>query len=77
MQLPLVCAVLCSHALLSPPPKPLASPSRPCLQVGAALLEQYEGQAANLIQAAGQSAVRLVRLVTAAFSGFRDHCIYR
>lgn len=49
----------------------------PCLQVGLVLLEQYQGQAANLIRAAGQSAVRLVRLVTAAFSGFRDHCVYR
>ncbi|KAI7835398.1 hypothetical protein COHA_010694 [Chlorella ohadii] len=46
-------------------------------EVGAALLDQYQGQAANLIQAAGQSAVRLVRLVTAVFRGFRDHCIYR
>lgn len=46
-------------------------------EVGAALLDLYEGQAANLIRAAGQSAVRLVRLVTAAFSGFRDHCVYR
>lgn len=49
----------------------------PRAQVGAALLDLYQGQAANLIRAAGQSAVRLVRLVTAAFSGFRDHCVYR
>lgn len=46
-------------------------------QVGAALLDLYGGLAANLVRAAGQSAVQLVRLVTAAFPGFRDHCVYR
>ncbi|PRW33671.1 UPF0553 -like [Chlorella sorokiniana] len=46
-------------------------------EVGAALLAQYQGQAANLIRAAEQSVVRLVSLVTAAFSGFRDHCLFR
>ena len=64
-----------------PPPHLFCENSRfplllPC-QVGAALLELYGGLAANLVRAAGQSAVQLVRLVTAAFPGFRDHCVYR
>ena len=48
----------------------------PKVQVGAALLDLYGGLAANLVRAAGGSAVRLVRLTTAAFPGFRDHCVY-
>ncbi|GAB4820369.1 hypothetical protein N2152v2_007415 [Parachlorella kessleri] len=46
-------------------------------EVGQGLLQGYEGQASNLIHAAGRSAARLVELVTAAFPGFRDHTIYR
>ena len=46
-------------------------------QVGAGLLAGYGGQARNLITAAGGSAAALVRLVTAAFPGFRDHAVYR
>lgn len=77
-------AARCTAAWLSPHACPaghswqspmLALVCRP--QVGAALLELYEGQAANLIRAAGQSAVRLVSLMAAAFPGFRDHCVYR
>ena len=48
-----------------------------CMQVGQGLLAGYEGQASNLIAAAGRSAARLVELVTAAFPGFRDHTVYR
>ena len=40
------------------------------------LLEQHGGQAGNLVRAAGGSAVQLVRLVTAAFPGFRDHAVH-
>jgi hypothetical protein len=43
--------------------------------VGAALLDLYDGLAANLVRAAQQSAVALVRLTTAAMPGFRDHCV--
>ena len=45
--------------------------------MGTGLLQQYDGQAANLIAAAGCSAARLVQLVTAVFAGFRDHAVYR
>ena len=45
--------------------------------MGKGLLEGYGGQAVHLVHAAGGSAARLVELVTAAFPGFRDHCIYR
>ncbi|KAL4425843.1 hypothetical protein ABPG75_009859 [Micractinium tetrahymenae] len=59
-------------------PLPLeAERARLLREVGSALLELYGGLAANLVRAAGQSAVQLVRLVTAAFPGFRDHCVYR
>lgn len=62
-------------------PSALSPPSLHCLprpaQVGVALLELYGGQAANLVRAAGQSAVQLVQLVTSALPGFRDHCVYR
>lgn len=47
-----------------------------CLQVGAGLLQHFKGQAAELIAAAGGSAVALVNLVTAHFPGFRDHAVY-
>jgi hypothetical protein len=46
-------------------------------QVGQGLLDEYEGRADNLVIRAGKSAARLVRLVTAAFPGFRDHAVYR
>lgn len=46
-------------------------------QVGAGLLDQYDGQATNLITAAAGSAAKLLQLVTAAFPGFRDHAVYR
>lgn len=60
-----------------PRPLPLEEErARLLREVGAALLEQYGGAAANLVRAAQGSAVRLVRLVAAAFPGFRDHCIY-
>lgn len=47
-----------------------------CMQVGVGLLQLYAGKAANLVRAAEGSVVSLVRLVTAAFGGFRDHCVF-
>ncbi|KAF6259077.1 hypothetical protein COO60DRAFT_1270304 [Scenedesmus sp. NREL 46B-D3] len=46
-------------------------------EVGAGLLQHFQGQAAELVTAAGQSAVALVQLLTAHFPGFRDHSIYK
>ncbi|MGH2542499.1 MAG: queuosine 5'-phosphate N-glycosylase/hydrolase, partial [Ardenticatenaceae bacterium] len=45
-------------------------------EVGIVLAQRWEGEAAKLIRAAGQSADTLVALVTAEFPGFRDHAIY-
>ena len=47
------------------------------MQVGSVLLARYGGEAAQLIAAAGGSAVQLVDLVVDAFSGFRDCAMYR
>jgi hypothetical protein len=47
------------------------------LQVGTGLLQHFKGQAAELVAAAGQSAVQLVQLMTAHFPGFRDHSMYK
>eukprot|EP00887_Chlorella_sp_A99_P005463 scaffold1.g5463.t1 len=46
-------------------------------EVGAGLLADWGGQAAQLVRAAGGSAARLVGLVAAAFPGFRDHCAWQ
>jgi hypothetical protein len=46
-------------------------------EVGAVLAARWEGEAANLVRAADQSAARLIALVTAELPGFRDHAIYR
>ncbi|XP_042443279.1 queuosine salvage protein-like [Zingiber officinale] len=46
-------------------------------EVGIELERSYEGQAANLVKAAGNSAARLVTLVTRHFPGFRDHSLYK
>lgn len=46
-------------------------------EVGRALVKNFSGQAANLINAAEGSAIALVELVTAYLPGFRDHCVYR
>lgn len=45
-------------------------------EVGAVLAADFDGDALNLVRAARNSAVRLVRLVTAYFPGFRDHAVY-
>jgi hypothetical protein len=45
--------------------------------VGNGLLQHFNGQAADLVTAAGQSAVALVQLLTSHFPGFRDHSIYK
>jgi hypothetical protein len=47
------------------------------LQVGTGLLHHFNGQAAELVTAAGQSAVALVQLLTSHFPGLRDHSIYK
>jgi hypothetical protein len=47
------------------------------LQVGSGLLQHFNGQAAELVAAAGQSAVGLVQLLTSHFPGFRDHSVYK
>jgi hypothetical protein len=61
-----------------PRPLPLATErARLLRETGAALLGGYDGRAAELVRAAGGSAVQLVRLVTAAMPGFRDHAVYR
>jgi Potential Queuosine, Q, salvage protein family len=46
-------------------------------EVGIALLERWDGQAANMVRAAKGSAPALVSLLTAACPGFQDHSIYR
>lgn len=46
-------------------------------EVGRGLLRDYGGRASALVAAAGGSACELVRLVTAAFPGFRDAAVYR
>ena len=46
-------------------------------EVGAKLLSDFDGQAANVVRRANKSAAKLVELVTGAFPNFRDHSIYR
>jgi hypothetical protein len=46
-------------------------------EVGSVLQQQFGGQAAQLVEAAGQSAVRLVQLLAAHCPGFRDHSVYK
>ena len=45
-------------------------------EVGQVLLEEYEGQACQLVEAAGNSAVNLVRLLTEKLASFRDVAEY-
>ncbi len=45
-------------------------------EVGAALLADFEGQAAEMVRRAGGAATELVRLITCHFPGFRDACVY-
>lgn len=47
------------------------------LQVGSVLQQHFNGQAAELVAAAKQSALALVQLVTAHLPGFRDHAIHQ
>ena len=58
-----------------PRPLPLEERARLLREVGAALLDRYGGQAANMVRAAEGSAPRLVGLLAAACPGFRDHAI--
>jgi hypothetical protein len=46
-------------------------------EVGQGLLDSYQGQAANIIRAAGGSAQKLLSIITSSFPGFRDHAIYK
>ncbi len=46
-------------------------------EIGTVLADRWEGEAANLIQAAQGSGEALVTLITAEFPGFRDHAIYK
>lgn len=46
-------------------------------ELGAALATNFDGSAAGLVAAAGQSAVELVRLLVAHCPGFRDEAVYR
>jgi hypothetical protein len=45
-------------------------------EVGEVLLAEFDGLAINLIKRAKNSAVALVRLLTAHFPGFRDEAVY-
>ena len=38
---------------------------------------EWDGEAMNMVLAAERSAVELVRLILAAFPGFRDHVVYK
>lgn len=46
-------------------------------EVGHVLMERYDGQFASLIEVAGGSAARLVEIVAAEFSSFRDVARYK
>lgn len=46
-------------------------------ELGHTLSSKFEGQAANLIEMANQSAERLASLVISLLPGFQDHAIYR
>lgn len=75
----LTCASGSPLGVVSLSPQPyLSRPSPPSTptQVGCALQQHFQGQAAELVAAAQQSAVRLVQLITAHLPGFRDHAIY-
>lgn len=41
------------------------------------MLKRYNGEAAQLVAAAGGSAAQLVELVVDAFPGFRDCAVYK
>jgi hypothetical protein len=46
-------------------------------EIGTVLAARWDGEAANLVQAAQGSGAALVGLITAEFPGFRDHAIYK
>ena len=41
------------------------------------MLEDFDGQASNLVRAANHSARKLVTIITRHFPGFRDSCVYQ
>ncbi|GJP86328.1 hypothetical protein CLOP_g16363 [Closterium sp. NIES-67] len=66
------------RALLGPKPFPLEQQRvQAARQVGQVLLRRFSGSAVNMVVEAGGSAERLVRLLTAHFTYFQDHAIYR
>eukprot|EP00606_Chrysophyceae_sp_TOSAG23-5_P000362 GSChrysophyteH2.ASY1.ANO1.1265.1 assembled CDS len=46
-------------------------------ELGQALLDSFDGLAANMVRAAGGSAIRLVQLVLQHIPGFRDTSVYK
>eukprot|EP00798_Chlamydomonas_sp_ICE-L_P019267 gene19267-25904_t len=46
-------------------------------EVGTVLLESFQGQASNLIEASGRSAPKLLELMITHFPGFRDQAVYK
>ncbi|CAI5471145.1 unnamed protein product [Closterium sp. Yama58-4] len=66
------------RALLGPKPFPLEQQRvQAARQVGRVLLRRFSGSAAEMVEEAGGSAERLVRLLTIHFPYFQDHAIYR
>ncbi|CAI7899447.1 unnamed protein product [Closterium sp. NIES-53] len=66
------------RALLGSKPFPLEQQRvKAARQVGRVLLRRFSGSAANMVEEAGGSAERLVRLLTTHFTYFQDHTIYR
>jgi hypothetical protein len=55
----------------------LEARARHLREVGAVLLERYDGESARLVTGAGQSAVRLVQTLVTAFPSFDDTAVYR
>ncbi|KXZ54661.1 hypothetical protein GPECTOR_4g727 [Gonium pectorale] len=46
-------------------------------EVGGALMQHFDGQAANMVRQAGGSALALVQLLAQVCPGFRDHAVYQ
>ncbi|CAI7869968.1 unnamed protein product [Closterium sp. NIES-54] len=66
------------RALLGSKPFPLEQQRvQAARQVGRVLLRRFSGSAASMVEEAGESAERLVRLLTTHFTYFQDHSIYR
>jgi hypothetical protein len=46
-------------------------------ELGRELLDKYHGRASEMVEAAGGSAIKLVRMLAAEFSSFRDQATYQ